>query len=328
MVQDSEQEHVGYKPDTVLIMVPFDARFTHGLKPSDVFGGTEASAGPENTAPKSFSYEGFGFHPENSLLHVIDLSLCNLYKAHHDRNFGVFASIEMTADEDKLLPREGRIKLIQRCVRQVAISNPQTVQYEPDSLVHDVLVRIGNAGKVPEIPRGEVVYRSSMSPEARQELISTHKLRQIPLDSLDIPVSVSIRTMGRKKRLSRLRAGMDKNIVDSSLDKFYTNTSASSANIGPVRVIGDEEGVKITHMGFGNPGLEFSATDSLLRTGRQLRVETDLPDVAWGPMMAKLNPLAYWLPPNIVNYYDLFLIPPIPELEMLGKYYRIIQELT
>lgn len=155
-------------------MIPFDDRFKgHGVTPKDML------LTPEKGDP-NFSYGKFGFHPEDSAIHVIDPAACVIYDMDHPRNWKSFRDMELTEIEKKL-PREiAARRLISRCVKLVRIANSQDLSFEPDSWRHDIMVRAGADGRLPRFARGEIIVRSVMNEDAWKELSGQHQLRSIP----------------------------------------------------------------------------------------------------------------------------------------------------
>lgn len=120
----------------------------------------------------------------------------------------------------------------------------------------------------------------------------------------------------RADRIKKLSSTIDDPM--SNVDGFqlkYTQTKLG-AGINYVLLDSKRDGTAVveSHVdGKGDPGFTFGSDMSELRTGPKLHVTTELKDIRFGNDKT-VNPLAQFLPPNIVNFYQ----PMVPDLSDLA----------
>lgn len=122
----------------------------------------------------------------------------------------------------------------------------------------------------------------------------------------------------RAERLQHLEPSMEENPIDNNHSRWYTNRETTKVGRGLNNMVLGPGEIVTHNEGANDPGFTFTPDQSELRSGNSLEVQTELHNIKWGVQGWSLNPIAYYLPPNIVNYYDLFLIQPMLELRALG----------
>lgn len=114
----------------------------------------------------------------------------------------------------------------------------------------------------------------------------------------------------RKDRIKKLKQAISGDFLDIYEDEvYYIRRGQTKIGIDRNNIIFESGKIESNNEGPGNPGFQFGGDESRIRGGSKMGFDMGMDNMTFDSDTGTygLNPIARFVPPNVVSYYSLFI---------------------